>query len=142
MIYRIGFAGTPSMSVSFLEQFLRDSRFKVEFIMTKYEDPKSKAQSLYNYLLKKACPIKVYTPHSLKEISEDIFQDLDAMIVVAYGHKVPERMLNKTKWINMHASLLPEFRGASPIQFALLRGKEVTGITCMLMGLVWSVGMF
>jgi len=133
-VYKIGFAGTPPISINFLEQFLRDPRFKVEFIMTKYEDPKSKAKGLYNHLLLKKYPVKVFTPYSLDELPESIFETISCMIVVAYGHKIPDKLLQKTHWINMHGSLLPEFRGAAPIQYALLNGRSATGITCMLMG--------
>jgi methionyl-tRNA formyltransferase len=80
--------------------------------------------------------LKVYQPAKLKEPATVEFLSRyrpDAMVVVAYGHILPKWMIDLPRLgcINLHASLLPKYRGAAPIQWSLIRGEEVTGVTTM-----------
>ena len=74
-----------------------------------------------------------YYPAKMKEIDEFIFEGLDAMIVIAYGHKIPKRMLDKCVWINLHGSILPKFRGAAPINYSIMAGEEQSGLSATIM---------
>ena len=82
--------------------------------------------------------LQVFQPERLKD--PDVFDTLknlcpDAIIVAAYGHIIPENILELPKYgcINIHASLLPAYRGAAPIQWAVLNGEKKSGVTIMLM---------
>lgn len=82
--------------------------------------------------------IAVYQPYSLK--TDDVYKILcdiapDFIVVVAYGKILPERIINLPKYgcVNVHGSLLPSYRGASPIQWAIISGEKVTGVTTMFM---------
>ena len=82
--------------------------------------------------------IPVYQPEKLREGDNDkLIRDLkpDVIVVVAYGQILPESILNIPKYgcINVHGSLLPKYRGAAPIQWSVLNGDEVTGVTTMYM---------
>ena len=132
MKFRIAFCGTSEIAVPFLDYFLDDPRFEVVFIMTKYDDPRKKGRyTVYRHLI--GSNLTIYTPNKMKEVDDKLFEGLDASIVISYGHKIPNRMLAKTSWINMHGSLLPDLRGASPIQHAILYGYEMTGMTSTIM---------
>jgi methionyl-tRNA formyltransferase len=80
--------------------------------------------------------LEVYQPAKLKDPATVEFISLhrpDAIVVVAYGHILPKWMIDLPRigCINLHASLLPKYRGAAPIQWSLIRGEEVTGVTTM-----------
>lgn len=82
--------------------------------------------------------IPVYQPVKLKDSdSYEIIKELnpDVIVVVAYGQILPENILNIPKYgcINVHGSLLPKYRGAAPIQWSVLNGDKVTGVTTMYM---------
>jgi methionyl-tRNA formyltransferase len=83
------------------------------------------------YAIENGLPI--YTPSTLK--NDEIIERLkpDFIVVAAYGLLLPEKILSVAPCINLHASLLPKYRGASPIQSAILNGDEYTGVTAMLM---------
>jgi methionyl-tRNA formyltransferase len=75
-------------------------------------------------------PEKIRTPESEKFLNE---ANPDAIVIIAYGQIIPARLLNipKLGWINSHASLLPKYRGAAPIQWAIANGEAITGVTTM-----------
>jgi methionyl-tRNA formyltransferase len=137
---RIAFAGTPEFAASHL-QALIDAGFNIVAAYTQPDRPAGRGKQ------DKASPVKtlalasnipVLQPHSLKDEhaqTELKALNLDVLIVVAYGLILPQAILDIPKFgcINVHASLLPRWRGAAPIERAILAGDEATGITIMQM---------
>ena len=134
------FMGTPEFAVPCLGALI-DSEHKVCGVVTQPDKPAGRGHKLTPPPVKVtalANDIEVFQPESLKDFAFD--EELsklnpDLIIVVAYGKILPEYILNFPKYgcINMHASLLPKYRGAGPIQWAVINGEEKTGITSMLM---------
>jgi methionyl-tRNA formyltransferase len=137
---RIIFAGTPEFAAIHLQALL-DSRHQLVAVYTQPDRPAGRGKKL------KASPVKhlaisndipVYQPKSLRDVEQqNILNNLNAdlMVVVAYGLILPEQVLTAPKYgcINVHASLLPRWRGAAPIQRAIEAGDRETGVTIMQM---------
>ena len=137
---KIIFAGTPDFSVSVLDA-LMNTEHKIVGVYCQPDRPKGRGRVLT------ACPIKeyatkhnldVYQPNSLKDVEEQAqlsSLNADVMIVVAYGQLLPQAVLETPKYgcLNIHASLLPRWRGAAPIQRAILSGDDETGVGIMQM---------
>lgn len=144
---RIIFAGTPQFAVPSLLALLR-SQHQLSAVYTQPDRKAGRGLQL------QASPVKlialeqgipVYQPTTLKSAETQAqLQALqpDLMIVVAYGLLLPKPVLETPQWgcINVHASLLPRWRGAAPIQRALLAGDKVTGITLMQMDIGLDTG--
>lgn len=139
----IVFMGTPDFAVPCLKALV-ESGENVMAVFTQPDKPKGRGYKLTPSPVKEeALPhnIPVYQPQSLKkgddaEKAEAVLKELapDLFIVVAYGKILPKNILDIPKYcINVHASLLPKYRGAGPIQWSVLNGEKVTGITTMLM---------
>lgn len=140
MSLRIIFAGTPEFSVAPLQALL-DSEHEVIAVYTQPDRPAGRGRKLTASPVKKLAEkydIAVYQPQSLKdEEAQQALKTLDAdiMIVVAYGLILPQVVLDMPKLgcLNIHASLLPRWRGAAPIQRAIESGDKETGVTIMQM---------
>lgn len=137
---KIVFMGTPDFSVPCLERLISDGE-EVVGVFTQPDKPKGRGYEMA-FSPVKDCTIKhnipVFQPKSMKDgealkIIETLNPDL--IIVVAYGKILPKEILYFPKYnsINIHASLLPAYRGAAPIQWSILNGEKVTGVTSMLM---------
>lgn len=134
------FMGTPEFSVPSLERLASDGH-SISAVFTQTDKPKGRGNRVT------ASPVKVFAsergykifqPVSLKDnevVSQIKALEPEIIVVVAYGKILPEEVLEIPKYgcINIHASLLPRYRGAAPIQWALINGDEETGITSMLM---------
>lgn len=132
------FCGTPQFAVPTLGKLLAGN-FTIELVITNPDEPAGRGYE------RKAPPVKqvaeqaglpVFQPAKLKDPATQEFLSKfhpDAMVVVAYGHIIPPWMIELPRLgcINLHASLLPKYRGAAPIQWALMRGERVTGVTTM-----------
>ncbi|WP_187647064.1 methionyl-tRNA formyltransferase [Nitrosophilus labii] len=138
---RVIFMGTPDYATAILEGILEDRDIKVVSVFTQPDKPVGRKQILTppdvkRFLLDGGYDIPIYQPQTLKdnEVVEKI-KDLnpDFIVVAAYGQILPRNILEISPCINLHASLLPKYRGASPIQQALLNGDKITGVTAMLM---------
>ena len=137
---RLGFAGTPQFSVAALDALLR-SRHRVVAVFTQPDRPAGRGRTLQVSAVKRraaAAGLDVLQPASLKTPDAAAALDrleLDALVVVAYGLILPPAALALPKLgcFNIHASLLPRWRGAAPIQRALLAGDTTTGVTIMCM---------
>ncbi len=137
---RIIFAGTPDFAASSLAAVL-NSEHEVVAVYTQPDRPAGRGRKLRPSPVKSLAlehNLPVYQPLSLKgeaEQQELAALNADLMIVVAYGLILPQAVLDAPRLgcINVHASLLPRWRGAAPIHRALLAGDEVTGITIMQM---------
>ena len=137
---RIVFAGTPDFAATSLTALL-ESQHQVIAVYTQPDRPAGRGRKLAASPVKQLAEhysIPIYQPISLKNTNEiETLQALDAdvMVVVAYGLILPPMALSLPKLgcINVHASLLPRWRGAAPIQRAILAGDNETGITIMQM---------
>ncbi|MGN0654745.1 MAG: methionyl-tRNA formyltransferase [Oscillospiraceae bacterium] len=140
----IVFMGTPDFAVPCLKALI-ESDNTVQAVFTQPDKPKGRGYKLTPPPVKVVAMehnIPVYQPQSLKkgedaEKSSEILNNLkpDLIVVVAYGKILPLSVLNVPKHfcINVHASLLPKYRGAGPIQWSVLNGEKETGVTTMLM---------
>jgi methionyl-tRNA formyltransferase len=137
---RLGFAGTPQFSVAALDALLR-SRHHVVAAFTQPDRPAGRGQTLHLSEVKRralVAKLQLLQPASFKTPDAAAALDrlqLDALVVVAYGLILPAAVLALPKLgcFNIHASLLPRWRGAAPIQRALLAGDATTGVTIMRM---------
>ena len=137
---RIVFAGTPDFSVPVL-QALIDSEHEIVAVYTQPDRPAGRGREPRPSPVKQLAQqhaLNVFQPESLRDEAEQQqlkALDADLMIVVAYGLLLPEAVLSipRVGCINVHASLLPRWRGAAPIQRAILAGDQQTGITIMQM---------
>lgn len=135
------FMGTPDFAATTLKTIV-NAGHNVVLCVTQPDRPSGRGNGMQSPFVKVVAEelgIMVYQPESvkdpsvvaeLKEINADIF------VVAAYGQILPKELLEVPKYgcINVHASLLPKYRGASPIQWSILNGDEVTGVTIMQMG--------
>lgn len=137
---RIVFMGTPEYSVKTLSA-LYDAGYEIVGVFAQPDKPVGRKQLLTPPAVKvyaKSKEIPVFQPKTLRDgTAYDILKNLspDVIVVVAYGKILPEEILELPPMgcINGHASLLPKLRGASPIQWSIISGECVTGITTMLM---------
>lgn len=137
---RIIFAGTPEFSVATLEALLT-TEHEIVAVYTQPDKVSGRGQHLHQSPVKQCAlnhHIPVLQPKSLRNIEEqDYLKRLkpDLMVVVAYGLILPQAVLDipQLGCINVHASILPRWRGASPIQHAILAGDKETGVSIMQM---------
>ncbi len=137
---RILFMGTPDFALFSLKG-LCENGYEVIGVVTQPDKPKGRGYVLTPppvkvYAMEKSIP--VYQPNSLRtEEFASLLSELnpDLIAVVAYGKILPKNVLDYPKYgcVNVHGSLLPEYRGAAPMQMAIIDGKKVTGITTMFM---------
>jgi len=132
------FCGTPHFAVPTLEKLIA-AKFAISLVITNPDEPSGRGYELKAPPVKQAAlaaGLEVYQPAKLKDPAtvELISRHRpDAIVVVAYGHILPKWMIDLPRLgcINLHASLLPKYRGAAPIQWSLIRGETVTGVTTM-----------
>ncbi|HEV2418823.1 MAG TPA: methionyl-tRNA formyltransferase [Terriglobia bacterium] len=130
------FCGTPQFAVPPLERLLARN-FDVALVLTNPDEPQGRGYALKSPPVKDAAlkaGLRVLQPAKLKDARAEIESiKSDAIVVVAYGHLVPQWMIDLPPLgcINLHASILPRYRGAAPIAWAILRGERVTGVTTM-----------
>lgn len=141
--------GTPLFAVPHLKALISDSRFEVVGVVTQPDKPTGRGRALRQNPIKSVAlenKLTVLTPSKIKHDLEFLnqLQNLqpDIIVVVAYGKILPQVILDIPKFgiVNVHASLLPKYRGASPIAAAILNGDSTTGITLMKMDLTMDTG--
>lgn len=144
---RILFMGTPAFAVPSLERLLADGH-EICGVFTQPDKPKNRGHKML-FSPVKSCAlgyaVSVYQPMSLRgEDTLTLVQDLapELIVVAAYGKILPETMLTIPKLgsINVHSSLLPKYRGAAPINQAILNGETETGVTIMCMAAALDAG--
>ena len=133
------FAGTPSFAVPTLEKLV-EAGFRVRLVVTQPDRPRGRGMEMTASPVKQSAQrigIPVLQPEKIKS-NEEFQAELtslnpDAIIVVGYGRIIPQWMIDLPALgnLNVHASLLPKFRGAAPIQWAIANGEAVTGVTTM-----------
>lgn len=146
---KIAFMGTPDFAVPTLEKLYSDRGIEIVYVITKYDSKSKRGQQInFSPVKEKALEynLKILQPIKIKDDREVISKlkdaGLDFIIVVAYGEILSKEILDipKLACINGHASLLPKYRGASPIQSAILGGDKITGTTSMLMDVGLDTG--
>jgi len=136
--HKIIFFGTPDFAVPALRELAEN--FSIEAVITQPDKPKGRKKELIAPPVKKYATSRDFLILQPKKLDKDFVKQLkkfkpDLGIVVAYGKILPKQILDLPKHgcLNIHASLLPKYRGAAPIQAALLNGDGKTGITIMKM---------
>ncbi len=144
---KIVFMGTPDFAVPCLKALIADGN-EIVGVFSQPDKPKGRKFVLTPPPVKKTAleyGISVYQPKTLKDGSAlEILKQLspEMIVVAAYGKILPKEIIDFPKYgcINVHASLLPEYRGASPIQTAIIEGKSKTGVTAMYMDVGLDTG--
>lgn len=137
---RILFMGTPDYATVIFQKLLEEN-YNVIALFTQPDKPVGRKQELTpphikKFALENGLSIPIYQPTTLKDNAiQNVVVDLkpDVIIVAAYGQILPIEVLNVVPCINLHASLLPQYRGASPIQQSLLNDDSFSGVTAMNM---------
>ncbi|MCB2297006.1 methionyl-tRNA formyltransferase [Clostridium tagluense] len=144
---KIIFMGTPEFSVPALQELINE--FEVSAVFTQPDRPKGRGKNLAMSAVKilaSSYNIPVYQPLKLKKNEEmiELIRNLkpDFIVVVAFGQLLPKEVLDIPKYgcINLHASLLPKYRGAAPINWCIIDGESKSGNTTMLMDVGLDTG--
>ena len=153
VVYRVVFASGSPIGVPFLQALMADPRFEVVGVLTMPDKPSGRGMKLQeNVIAREALSLwihekNIYKPHSLRfdsvkyadeaHTTYDWMQslDIDFLYTIAYGHIIPQEFLDLARIapINIHGSLLPKYRGASPLQQVFVDGRSQTGVTLMEM---------
>lgn len=138
---RIVFMGTPDFAVESLKK-IYESGHNILAVVSQPDKPSGRNMKLMPTPVKEYAEsknIKVYQPEKIRK-DEELYETLkslkpDVIVVVAFGQILPQKILDIPKYgsVNVHGSLLPKYRGAAPIQWAIISGEKVTGITTMYM---------
>ena len=144
---RIVFMGTPDFAAASLKKLI-DKKYDIAAVFTQPDKPRDRGMKLSYSPVKELAlenNIPVYQPTKLRDgTATELIKSLDPdiLVVVAYGRILPDDMLEVPKYgaINVHASLLPKYRGAAPIQWAVLNGDKITGVTTMYLASEMDTG--
>lgn len=144
---RIVFMGTPDFAAASLKKLI-DEKYDVVGVFTQPDKPRDRGMKLSYSPVKELAMengIPVYQPTKLRDgTATELVKSLepDILVVVAYGRILPDDMLEVPKYgaINVHASLLPKYRGAAPIQWAVLNGDKITGVSTMYLASEMDTG--
>ena len=136
---RVVFCGTPEFAVPALRMLLGDARFQVLAVVTQPDRPRGRglasAEAPVKRLAREA-DLEIFQPEKIRSPEAQQWLEAkapDAVVLIAYGQIIPARLLAVPRlgWINLHASLLPAYRGAAPIAWAIANGEPRTGVTTM-----------
>ena len=145
---RIVFMGTPDFAVGSLQALAECGKYEIVGVVTQPDRPKGRGNKMLmtpvkEYALSKG--YEVYQPQKVKtpefvQILRDMQPDL--IVVAAFGQFLSQEILSMPKYgcINVHASLLPKYRGAAPIQYAIIKGERESGVTIMQMDIGMDTG--
>ena len=144
---RVVFMGTPDFSVPTLEKII-EAGHEVVGVVTQPDKAKGRGKNVSCPPVKEKALAHGLTVYQPKKARDPEFiaqmQELapDVMVVVAFGQILPKDLLDLPKYgcVNVHASLLPKYRGAAPIQWAVIRGEAVSGVTTMQMDVGLDTG--
>jgi methionyl-tRNA formyltransferase len=136
---RIVFCGTPQFAVPTLKHLLAQNEFEIVAVITQPDRPRGRGREVSVSAVKAAAlaaKLEVHQPEKIRAAeSAELLRRLapDCVVIIAYGQIIPARLLPipKLGWINLHASLLPKYRGAAPINWAIVNGETRTGVTTM-----------
>jgi methionyl-tRNA formyltransferase len=136
---RIVFCGTPEFAVPALRELLANPEFIIEAVVTQPDRPRGRGQRVSASPVKEVAVeagVRIYQPESMKsDAAREFLVEIkpDAAVIIAYGQIIPRRLLEipRLGWMNLHGSLLPKYRGAAPIAWAIINGESKTGVTTM-----------
>ena len=136
---RIVFCGTPAIAVPTLRRLLDTPEYQVAGVISQPDRPRGRNQENAESAVKaaaRAAGLEVFQPEKIRSPEAQAWLEAkapEAAVLIAYGQILPARLLTipRLGWINLHASLLPCYRGAAPIAWAIARGETHTGITTM-----------
>ena len=136
---RIVFCGTPAFAVPTLKAILADPEHTVVAVITQPDRPRGRGQEVSSSAVKQAAldaGVPVRQPEKIRAPeAADLLRTFEpeCFVIIAYGQIIPAGLLplSRCGWINLHASLLPKYRGAAPINWAIANGETVTGLTTM-----------
>ena len=144
----IVFMGTPDFAVPALEALIRSPEYEVALVICQPDKPQGRKQILTAPPVKALAVshgLRVYQPNSLK--NEEAYETIracspDFIVVSAYGKILPKNVLDLPRYgcVNLHGSLLPQYRGAAPVQWSVINGDAVSGVTTMLMDVGLDTG--
>lgn len=145
---RIVFMGTPDFAVGSLKALSECGKYEIVSVITQPDRPKGRGNKVLmtpvkEYALSKGYPVfqpqKVKTPEFVAELKA---MAPDLIVVAAFGQFLSQEILDLPKYgcINVHASLLPKYRGAAPIQYAIIKGEQESGVTIMQMDIGMDTG--
>ena len=143
---KIIFMGTPDYAEAILKTLITTQDMEVVAVYTQPDKPVGRKKVMTSpsvKILAEQNSIDVFQPSRLRD--EDVVQELqkiecDYIVVAAYGQILPQEILDHAPCINLHASILPQYRGASPIQQTLLQDDKQTGVTAMRMDIGLDTG--
>ena len=144
---RVIFMGTPDFAVGTLEEIIRAGH-EVVLVVTQPDKPKGRGNAMQFPPVKEcalAHDIEVFQPKRIRDDANVEYlkkYDADIIIVAAFGQILPKSILDMPRYgcVNVHASLLPKYRGAAPIQWAVINGDAITGVTTMRMDVGLDTG--
>lgn len=135
---KVAFFGSPQLAALCLSELIKV--FQVKMVFTKPDKMRGRGKKVKPTPVKEVAQknrIPVYQPEIFKNNLVETFQNqgIELIVVVAYGKILPEKLINYPRYgsLNLHASLLPKYRGPSPIQSAIINGERLTGVTLQLM---------
>ncbi|MGA7224843.1 MAG: methionyl-tRNA formyltransferase [Candidatus Acidiferrales bacterium] len=136
---RIVFCGTPAFAVPALRELIAHPEFKIEGVVTQPDRPRGRGGEISASPVKAealAAAIPVYQPAKIRaDEALEYFARVapDVAVIIAYGQIIPARLIAMPRlgWVNLHGSLLPKYRGAAPIAWAIANGETHTGLTTM-----------
>jgi len=136
---RLLFCGTPQFAVPTFKHLLARSEFEILAVITQPDRPRDRGHEISSSPIKEvalAAKLPVHQPEKIRAPeAQELLQSYspDFIVIIAYGQIIPARLLAIPKfgWINLHASLLPKYRGAAPINWAIVNGETRTGLTTM-----------
>lgn len=140
-MHKVVFMGTPSFSVPILQALIEDETIEIVAVVTQPDRKVGRKQVITPPPVKELATkhdLLVLQPERITgsdEMKKILDLEPDLIITAAYGQYVPTKLLNAPthRAINVHASLLPKYRGAAPIHYAVLKGEDITGVTIMYM---------
>jgi methionyl-tRNA formyltransferase len=136
---RLAFAGTPDLAATVLQALLDIRQYRISLVLTQPDRPAGRGRKILKSAVKILAEknhIRIRQPAHPSEIDPDCdLANVDVLVVAAFGMILPSEILNRPRLgcINVHTSLLPRWRGAAPIQRAILTGDSETGITIIKM---------
>jgi len=136
---KIVFCGTPAFALPTFRHLLSQPEFQIQGVVTQPDRPRGRGQAMASSPVKDAAVaagIPVYQPQKIRaDEGFEYFRRLapDVVVIIAYGQIIPQRLIDipHLGWINLHGSLLPKYRGAAPIHWAVASGETRTGLTTM-----------
>jgi methionyl-tRNA formyltransferase len=136
---KIIFCGTPAFALPSLRELIAQPDFQIAGVITQPDRPRGRGKEVASSSVKDAAVaagIAVYQPQKIRaEESYEYFRSAapDVVVIIAYGQIIPARLIEipRLGWINLHGSLLPKYRGAAPIHWAIASGETRTGLTTM-----------